>query len=117
AVLVNAGNELTFKSGSMSHYGTNIYALVFLKETLPQIDENAFMNTSPTVIYGINNEIISWSSTAGSCLAVTNGGTFLMDTEFEANTLAAPVKHANIFSGWYTSDDFKEGTEVTGSAV
>ena len=49
--------------------------------------------------------------------AITNGGTFLMDTEFEANTLAAPVKHANIFSGWYTSDDFKEGTEVTGSAV
>ena len=52
-----------------------------------------------------------------TALALTNGGTFLMDTEFEANTLADPVKHANIFSSWYTSDDFQEGTEVTGSAV
>lgn len=104
AVLVNAGNELTFKSGSMSHYDTNIYALVFLKETLPQIDENAFMNTSPTVIYGINNEIISWSSTAGPCLAVTNGGTFGKDTVFETGTLATPTKDGAIFEGWYTKD-------------
>ncbi|OUP51763.1 hypothetical protein B5F17_11565 [Butyricicoccus pullicaecorum] len=104
AVLVNAGNELTFKSGSMSHYGTNIYALVFLKETLPQIDKNAFMNTSPTVIYGINNEIISWSSTASPCLAVTNGGTFGKDTVFETGTLATPTKDGAIFEGWYTKD-------------
>lgn len=104
AVLVNAGNELTFKSGSMSHYDTNIYALVFLKETLPQIDENAFMNTSPTVIYGINNEIISWSSTEDPCLAVTNGGTFGKDTVFEIGTLATPTKDGAIFEGWYTKD-------------
>lgn len=111
AVLVNAGNELTFKSGSMSHYDTNIYALVFLKETLPQIDENAFMNTSPTVIYGINNEIISWSSTAGPCLAVTNGGTFGKDTVFESGRLATPTKDGAIFDGWYAKADFT-GEEV-----
>lgn len=104
AVLVNAGNELTFKPASMSHYSTNIYALVFLEETLPQIDENAFMNTFPTVIYGINNEIISWSSTEDPCLAVTNGGTFGKDTVFEIGTLATPTKDGAIFEGWYTKD-------------
>lgn len=112
AVLVNAGNELTFKSGSMSHYDTNIYALVFLKETLPQIDKNAFMNTFPTVIYGINNEIISWSSTADPCLAVTNGGTFGKDTVFETRTLAIPTKDGAIFEGWYDNEQCS-GTAVS----
>ena len=116
AVLVNAGNELTFKSGSMSHYDTNIYALVFLKETLPQIDENAFMNTSPTVIYGINNEIISWSSTAGPCLAVTNGGTFGKDTVFESGRLATPTKDGAIFDGWYADSNFS-GSPVTSTTA
>lgn len=116
AVLVNAGNELTFKSGSMSHYDTNIYALVFLKETLPQIDENAFMNTYPTVIYGINNEIISWSSTAGPCLAVTNGGTFGKDTVFESGRLATPTKDGAIFDGWYDNEQCS-GTVVDSPTV
>ncbi|WP_242968755.1 S-layer homology domain-containing protein [Butyricicoccus pullicaecorum] len=62
------------------------------------------MNTSPTVIYGINNEIISWSSTASPCLAVTNGGTFGKDTVFETGTLATPTKDGAIFEGWYTKD-------------
>ena len=112
-VLVNAGDELTFKAYSMSSYGNSIYALVFLEETLPQIENNAFNNTSLTVIYGINDKITAWSATQDPCIAVTNGGTFAENTDFTSETLATPTRTGYTFRGWYTTEDFQNGTQVT----
>ena len=44
--------------------------------------------------------------------AVTNGGTFPADTEFEAGKLAEPKKEGCLFLGWYKSADFS-GEKVT----
>lgn len=39
-------------------------------------------------------------------VAITNGGTFAADTEFEAGKLATPEKEGFKFSGWYENADF-----------
>ena len=44
--------------------------------------------------------------------AVTNGGTFAADTEFESGTLATPIKDGFIFGGWYDNENCT-GTAVT----
>ena len=54
---------------------------------------------------------------AKTALALTNGGTFEEDAAFVANTLATPVKDGYIFSGWYTTATFQEGTEVTNNTA
>lgn len=69
---------------------------------------DVFVNMNiPNVIYvkdaGKNDSIMTSNRTAG---AVTNGGTFAADTEFEAGKLATPEKEGFKFSGWYENADF-----------
>lgn len=44
--------------------------------------------------------------------AVTNGGTFAANTDFEEGTLATPIKSGFKFQGWYDNTDFG-GKQVT----
>ena len=69
---------------------------------------DVFINMNiPNVIYvkdaGQNGSIMTSNRTAG---AVTNGGTFDADTEFEAGKLATPKKEGFKFNGWYKDADF-----------
>ena len=69
---------------------------------------DVFINMNiPNVIYvkdaGKNDSIMTSNRTAG---AVTNGGTFAADAEFEAGKLATPKKEGFKFNGWYETADF-----------
>ena len=69
---------------------------------------DVFINMNiPNVIYvkdaGQNGSIMTSNRTAG---AVTNGGTFDADTEFEEGALATPKKEGFKFNGWYKDADF-----------
>ena len=57
------------------------------------------------------NEIGDYITSGRSITAITNGGTFAADTEFESGTLAPPIKDGFIFGGWYDNED------CTGDAV
>ena len=46
-------------------------------------------------------------------IAVTNGGIFAPDTEFEAGKLETPSKEGYIFDGWYSDADFTDTNKVT----
>ena len=48
-------------------------------------------------------------------LAITNGGIFAPDTEFDSGTLATPIKDGYEFEGWYSSNGEGDnwGNEVT----
>ena len=50
-------------------------------------------------------------------VAITNGGTFAENTTFEERRLATPTKDGYRFEGWYTSENFAEGTQVANGAT
>ena len=58
------------------------------------------------------NEIGNYITPGRSITAITNGGTFAADTEFESGTLAPPIKDGFIFDSWYNNEDCT-GTAVT----
>ena len=49
--------------------------------------------------------------------AVLNGGTIAENTTFEESRLATPTKDGYRFEGWYTSENFAEGTQVASNAT
>ena len=50
-------------------------------------------------------------------VAITNGGTFAENTIFEESKLATPTKDGYRFEGWYTSENFADGTQVESDAT
>ena len=109
-IWVSSGKEMTFKSSSFAHL-SDVHTLVFLGDTLPTFESNAFLNTFPKIVYGINDNVSAWSGSSAS-IAITNGGTFASDTSFEAGKLATPTKAGHVFLGWYENEDFT-GAPVT----
>ena len=49
--------------------------------------------------------------------AVLNGGTIADNTAFKSSKLATPTKDGYRFEGWYTSEDFADGTQVASAAT
>ena len=49
--------------------------------------------------------------------AVLNGGTIADNTAFKSGKLATPTKDGYRFEGWYTSENFAEGTRVANDAT
>ena len=49
--------------------------------------------------------------------AVLNGGTIADNTAFKSSKLATPTKDGYRFEGWYTSENFAEGTRVASDAT
>lgn len=79
---------------------------------------DVFVNMNiPNVIYvkdaEQNGSIMTSNRTAG---AVTNGGTFGTDTEFEAGKLATPEKEGFKFNGWYKDVNFSGDPVETAEA-
>ena len=69
-----------------------------------------------TLAYVADSKYVSWFSTPGThikAVAVTNGGTFAENTDFTSETLATPTRTGYSFQGWYTTENFQDGTQVT----
>ena len=49
--------------------------------------------------------------------AVLNGGTIADNTAFKSGKLATPTKDGYRFEGWYTSENFADGTQVESDAT
>lgn len=71
----------------------------------------AFQNSAQNVQFYLIGNTIPENIPLNQITAFTNGGTFSVDTQFTAGTLATPTKNGAIFGGWYDNADF------TGEAV
>ncbi len=100
----------------------------YIPASVTSIEKRVFQDIPEgSVIYMANDALLSMMTTSDSAwdnkynasntaLAVTNGGTFAPDTEFESGKLAAPAKIGYIFEGWYADKDFS-GDAVTAPAA
>ena len=97
---------------------------VYLSASISSLGDRAFEDLPQnSIIYADNDSVYNlliekntdqWSrryDSSKTALAVTNGGSFAVDTQFTAGTLATPTKNGAIFEGWYDNADF------TGEAV
>ena len=93
-------------------------AAVVIPATVTSFGEEIY-NTQGGCLYFENSEVYNRYTKPQIMkyfMAVTNGGTFPVDTTFTANELATPVKDGYIFDGWYTDSNFS-GTAVTTSVA
>lgn len=77
-------------------------------------DGGSVYQTVPTLYVASENAMTSYKTVNSNRLiyAITNGGTFPDDTQFEAGKLATPVKDGCRFDGWYKNSGFA-GNAVT----
>ncbi len=104
--------------GNGAFEGTKILG-IYIPDTVTQIGKVAFENLPQnSVLYAPNDAVYQlliennnnqWErryDNTKTALAVTNGGAFAEDTEFESGKLATPTRKGYIFDGWYDNDSF-----------
>ncbi len=110
-------NEGLSEVGTLAFYNTNLHS-VLIPDTLTTIGDRAFefYNISPYIFYVKTSDksLSNIKLEKPFCHAVTNGGTFAADTQFETGKLATPTKENYKFGGWYENEDCT-GTALEGA--
>ena len=107
------GNQIFLNQKNLAAIDMTRCTNVETVDSEQNFDGNSVYQTVPTLYVASEKAMTSYKTVNGNRLiyAITNGGTFPDDTQFEAGKLATPVKDGYKFDGWYEKKDCS-GTAV-----